>query len=80
MCDCSTTAAFRNFIREVTLAFNQVSADSIIEIATKTVSGPLQFELVQYIEGVIAVNQVARAAVPWADLSSHIAALFLSPD
>ena len=38
------TVADRNWIREVTLAFNQVGADSIIEIAT-AVSGPLQFEL-----------------------------------
>ena len=29
----------------MTLAFNQVGAASIIEIASKTVSGPLRFEL-----------------------------------
>ena len=79
-CDGSTTAAVRNWIREVTLAFNQVGADSIIEIATKTVSGPLRFELERYIEGVIVANQVARAAILWADLRNHISAQFLNPD
>ena len=64
-CDGSTTAAFN---------------DSIIEIATKTVSGPLRLELERYIEGVIAANPVAKAAIPWADLRNHISAQFLNPD
>ena len=72
MCDVSTTAAVRNWIREVTLAFNQVGAESIIEIATKTVSGPLRYELERYIEGVIVANQVGRTAILWADLRNHI--------
>ena len=79
-CNGSTTAAVRNWIRDVTLAFNQVGADSIIEIATKTVSGPLLFELERYIEGVIVANQVGRAAILWADLRNHISAQFLNPD
>ena len=79
-CDGSTTAAVRNWIREVMLAFNQVGADSVIEIATKTVSGPLRFELDRYIEGLIVANQVGRAAILWADLRNHISAQFLNPD
>ena len=34
-CDGSYTSAVRNWIREVTLAFNQVGAHSIIEIVSK---------------------------------------------
>ena len=66
--DGSSTSAVRNWIREVTLAFNQVGAASIIEIASKTVSGPLRFELERFIERTIAVNQIGRAAIPWPDL------------
>lgn len=79
-CDGSTTAAVRNWIREVTLAFNQVGATHVVEIASKTVSGPLRFELERYVEGVIAANQIARAAIPWPDIRDHIAAQFLNLD
>ena len=44
-CDGATTAAVRNWIREVTLALNQVGAAHVVEVASKTVSGPLRFEL-----------------------------------
>ena len=79
-CDGSSTSAVRNWIREVTLAFNQVGAASIIEIASKTVSGPLRFELERFIEGTIAANQIGRAAIPWPDLRDHLASNFLNID
>ena len=63
-CDGSSTLAVRNWIREITLAFNQVGNTSIIEIAAKTVSGPFRFELERFIEEQIATNNIARAAVP----------------
>ena len=72
-CDGAATAAVKNWIREVTLAFNQVGAPNIIEIASKTVAGPLRFELERFIEGVIVANQVARNATPWADVRDHLA-------
>ena len=62
-CDGSSTSAVRNWIREVTLAFNQVGAASIIEIAYKTVSGPLRFELERFIERTIAANQIGQTCV-----------------
>ena len=79
-CDGSSTSAVRNWIREVTLAFNQVGAASIIEIAAKTVSGPLRFELERFIERTIAANQIGRAAIPWPDLRDHLASNFLNID
>ena len=64
----------------MTLAFNQAGAPNIIEIASKTVAGPLRFELERLIEGVIVANQVARNAIPWADVRDHLAAQFLNSD
>ena len=79
-CDGSSTLAVRNWIREITLAFNQVGNTSIIEIAAKTVSGPFRFELERFIEEQIATNNIARAAVPWADLRDHLSTQFLNID
>jgi len=79
-CDGATTAAVRNWIREVTLAFNQVGAAHVVEVASKTVSGPLRFELERFIEGIIAANNVARADIPWPDIRDHIAMQFLNLD
>ena len=60
MQSCATTAAVRNWIREVTLAFNQVGATHVVEVASKIVFGPLRFKLERYIKGIIAANVVAR--------------------
>ena len=79
-CDGFSTSVVRNWIREVTLAFNQVGAPRIIAIASKTVSGPLRFELKRFIEGTIAANQIGRAAIPWSDLRDHLASNFLNID
>ena len=79
-CDGATTAAVSYWIREVTLAFNQVGAPNIIEIASKTVAGPLRFGLERFTEGVIVTNQVARSAIPSADVRDHLAAQFLNID
>ena len=75
-CDGAATAAVRNQIREATLAFNQVGATHVVEVALKTVSGPSRFELERYIEGVIAANNVATADIPWPDIRDHIAMQF----
>ena len=50
VCDWSSTSSVRNWIRETTLAFNQVGAGHIVDIASKTVTGPLRFELERYID------------------------------
>ena len=39
-CDGSSTANVRIWIREVTLAAGQVSEQRVIEIATRTITGP----------------------------------------
>ena len=64
----------------MTLAFNQVSAPSTIEIVSKTVFGPLRFKLECFIEGTIAANQIGRADIPWPDLCDHLASNFLNID
>ena len=79
-CDGSSTLAVRTWIREVTLAFNQVGHTSIIEIAAKTVSGPFRFELERYIETQINTHNIGRSAFPWADLRDHLATQFLNVD
>ena len=79
-CDGSSTLAVRNWIREVTLAYNQVGNNSIIEIASKTVSGPFRFELERFIESQITTHNIARATVNWAQLRDHLASQFLNVD
>ena len=76
-CDGATMPTERNWIREVTLAINQVGATHVVEVASKTAFGPLIFELERYIEGVIATNNVARADIPWPNIRDHIAMQFL---
>ena len=79
-CDGSSTGAVRTWMREVTLAFNQVGAVLIIQVASRTVAGPLRYELERYIETAVTTNGVTRAAIPWPDLRAHIAAQFLNID
>ena len=79
-CDGSSTLAVRTWIRKVTLAYNQVGNNSIIEIASKTVSGPFRFELERFIEAQITTHNIARAVVTWAQLRDHLASQFLNVD
>ena len=79
-CDGSSTAAVRTWIREVTLAYDQVGAALVIQVASRSVAGPLRYELERYIETAVATNNVARAAIPWPDLHAHVAAQFLNID
>jgi hypothetical protein len=64
----------------VTLAFNQVGAGHIVELASKTVTGPLRFELERYIDTHRQTNNVARVAVPWDGIRIHISTQFLNVD
>ncbi len=79
-CDGAGTTAVRNWLREVQLAFNQVGPNDIIEVASKTVTGPFRFEMERYLEDQMATQNVVRAAIPWNDLKDHMAAQFLSAD
>ena len=80
VCDWSSTSSVRNWIREATLAFNQVGVGHIIELVSKTVTGPLRFELEWYIDNYMQTNNVARAAVPWNDIRIHLSTQFLNVD
>ena len=79
-CDGSNPTAVRNWMTEVQLTFNQVGEHGIIEIASKTVTGPFRFKLERYLEDQMATRNVARPAIPWCDLWDHLAAQFLSAD
>ena len=43
-------------------------------------SGPFRFELERFIESQIATQNIARAAVTWAQLRDHLATQFLNVD
>ena len=71
-CDGSSTLAVRTWIREITLAYNQVGNNAIIEMASKTVSGPFRFKLERFIELEIATQNIVCCAVTWAQLRDHL--------
>ena len=79
-CDGTTTASVRLWIREVTLAYNRLGANHVIEITTKTVTGPLRFQVERFIEKFRTANNVSRATIPWTHLREHIAEQFLNVD
>ena len=79
-CDGTLTSAVRAWIREVNLAYEQVGDGGIIEVATRTITGSLRFEVERHISEVIRNNNVLRHAVPWALLRTHVRAQFLNVD
>ena len=48
-CDGLNTASVQDWIHEVTLAYNQVGAAGIIEVASQSVKGPLRFAFERFI-------------------------------
>ena len=79
-CDGTTTSGVRTWMREVTLALNQVGPAFIIHVASRSCAGPLRYELERFIENVMLTTHVERAAINWADLRTHIAGQFLEID
>lgn len=79
-CDGSTTSAVRMWIKEVSLAFNLVGAAGLVEIVTKTISGPLRFEIERFLTNFVAAQVVPRNAVPWNAIRDHVQAQFLNVD
>ena len=79
-CDGSSVTAVRTWIREINLALSQVGAHGIVEIVTKTVHGPLRFEVERFIEGAMAANGLARRNIPWDNIRQHVAQQFLNLD
>ena len=79
-CDGTPTSAVRNWIREIGLALNQVGDGSIIEVVSKTVTGPLRFEIERFIARTIDADLRERHEVPWPALRDHVAAQFLNID
>ena len=79
-CDGTTTSGVCTWMREVTLALNQVGPTFIIHVASRSCAGPLRYELECFIEIVMLTTHVERAAINWADLHTHIAGQFLEVD
>ena len=79
-CDGTTTGGVRTWMREVTLALNQVGPAFIIHVASRSCAGPLRYELERFIENVMITTHVDRHAIHWADLRTHIAGQFLEID
>ena len=71
-CDGSTTTAERTWVKEINLVHQRVGDNGMIAIATGTVTGPLRFQIEREIQRVIVANEKARAAVPRADLRTHV--------
>lgn len=79
-CDGSTTTAVRNWIREVNLAFDQLGQGHITEVAAKTVTGPLRFELERFLQQWTAAQGRPRHEVPWPVIREHLSSQFLHLD
>ena len=49
-CDGSTTTAVRVWIKEITLAIRQLVPADVINVVTRTVTGPLRWETERFID------------------------------
>lgn len=68
------------WIKEVNLAIRQLVPADVVELVTRTITGPLRWEVERFIDQYIALNNVQRAAVPWADIETHVSNSFLNID
>ena len=50
-CDGATTAAVRVWIKEVNLAIRQLGAGDVVELVTRSITGPLRWEVERFIDG-----------------------------
>ena len=79
-CDGSSTSATRTWLEDIDLAFGRLGQDSVIEVATSTVTGPLRKEIERFLTELILRDNVARAAIPWAQVRAHVVTNFLNVD
>ena len=79
-CDGATMTAVRVWMKEVNLALRQLAPADMVELVTRTVMGPLRWEVERFIEQYMATNQVGRRAVPWANIENHVSQCFLNTD
>ena len=79
-CDGSTTAAVRTWVKEINLAHRQVGDNNIVQVVSKSVTGPLRFEIERYLIETTTARNIVREAVPWDDIRDHIQHQFLNVD
>ena len=79
-CDGETTTAVRVWVKEVNLALQQVVPAEVVTVVTRTVTGPLRWEVERFINQYMATHNVARPLVPWAAIETHISQCFLNTD
>ena len=79
-CDGSTTAAVRVWIKEINLSIRQVAPADVLNVVTRTITGPLRWEVERFIDQYMGANNVARNLVPWADIETHVSHCFLNTD
>ena len=78
--DGSTTPSVRMWIKEIALAFHLAATQEQIEIVSKTITGPLRFEIERLISMFVAAQNVERNAVPWNAIKHHVKTQFLNVD
>ena len=79
-CDGPVTSGLRLWIKEVTLAFNLLGAAGLVDIVTKSVTGPLRFEIERFLGNFVAAHGGPRNGVPWNAIRDHVQAQFLNVD
>jgi hypothetical protein len=79
-CDGATTGSVRVWIKEINLAIRQLAPADIVELVTRTITGPLRWEVERFIDQYMVTNNVARNAVPWPPIENHVNHCFLNTD
>jgi hypothetical protein len=79
-CDGSTTVAVRVWIKEINLAIRQLAPADIVELVTRTVTGPMRWEVERFIDQYMGAQNVNRNAVPWREIEDHVSHCFLNTD
>ena len=78
-CDGSSTTATHTWLVDIDLASARIGQDYVIEVATSTVTGATQ-ERNYFLNDNNQRDNVARDAIPWAQVRAHVATNFLNVD
>ena len=65
-------------MEDIDLAFGRVGQDFVIDVATSTVTGPLRKEIKRFLTELVQRNNVTQAAIPWAQVRTHVVTNFLN--
>ena len=67
-------------MKEVDLALNQVPANKITSLVSRTTTGPPRWEVERYIQQRVTADNIQRDQVPWPDIKQHASNAFLHVD